>query len=264
MRAHLRIFFLAVLICASTFPAHAVEPIETDGPDFVDSSEAVGKDRLQIEADFVSERSGRDGALRRSVSTPMLARYGISENFELRVDGTLQVHETTRDGGIDSTASGHGDISLGFKWHTQDRDQATNTPAVCWIFDLNTPTGSENFRGHGLRPGLRSVITWDLPDDFSLGAMPGVIHDSRADGQRFTSAILGIILGKRLSERFRVFVESASSQIAHAEDGGVVSAWDVGAGYLLTKDVQIASRFAVGANRNSPAKTLIVELAVRF
>ena len=256
--------FLATVVCALAAPVHAGEPIDTDGPDFVESSEAVGKDRFQVEMDCVSESGRSDAALRRSMSTPTLARYGITENVELRMEGETYVRATTRDAGGDSTASGHGDIALGVKWHTQNRDESKNTPAVSWLFHVDTPSGSEQFRGHGLRPSLRSVVTWDFPQEFSLGVMPGLIRDSTAAGQRFTSGILGIVLDKRFTEHFRMFVESASAQIARAENGGVVSAWDIGAAYLLTNDVQLGSRFAVAANRNTPRNALIVELAVRF
>jgi Putative MetA-pathway of phenol degradation len=255
---------LVALACAMSTPAQAGNPIDTDGPDFVESSEVVPKGRFQIEMDFVSERDQRNAVLRRTINTPTLMRYGIDENVELRLAGDTHVRETTSNSGTDTTVSGHGDLAIGLKWHTQDRDQAKNTPAVSWILHLVTPSGSEDFRGHGIRPSLRSVITWDLPHELSLGVMPGLARDSRADGHRFTSGILGISLAKRLTERFRIFVESSTSQVARAENGGVVSAWDIGTAYLLTDDWQLGGRFAVAANRNSPGSAFLVELAGRF
>jgi hypothetical protein len=245
-------------------PAHGGEPIDTDGPDFVDSSEAVGKDRFQIEQELVFERDRRNAVLRRTIGTPTLMRYGISETVELRLEGDTRIRETTRGSGIETAVSGHGDLGVGLKWHSQDRDESTNKPAVSSILQLDTPSGSKDFRGRGLRPSLRSIITWDLPRQFSLGVMPGLVRDSRADGHRFTSGILGISLAKRLTERFRIFVESSSSQVARAENGGVVSAWDIGTAYLLTDDWQLGGRFAVAANRNSPRSAFVVEIAGRF
>lgn len=255
---------LVALACAMATPAHGGDGIDTDGPDFVDSSEAVGKDRLQIEQDLVSERDRRNAALRRTISTPTLMRLGISETVELRLEGDTLVRATTADSGIDTTVSGHGDLGMGLKWHSQDRDEARNKPAISWILQLDTPSGSKDFRGRGIRPSLRSVITWDLPHEFSLGAMPGLARDSRADGHRFTSGILGISVARRLTERFRIFVESSTAQIARAENGGVVSAWDFGTAYLLTDNWQLGGRYAVAANRNSPGSALFLEIAGRF
>ena len=259
-----QIICLVALALAMATPAHAADPIDTDGPDFVDSSEAVGKNRFQIEQELVSERDRRNAVLRRTVSTPTLMRYGISETVELRLEGDTRVRETTGNGGIDTTVSGHGDLGLGLKWHSQDRDETKNTPAVSSILQLDTPSGSKEFRGRGTRPSLRSIITWDLPHQFSLGVMPGLARDSRADGHRFNSGIFGISLAKRLTERFRIFVESSTSQLARAENGGVVSAWDIGTAYLLTNDWQLGGRFAVAANRNSPSSALFIEIAGRF
>lgn len=255
---------LVSLVCAIATSARAGDSIDTDGPDFVDSSEAVGKDRFQIEQDLVSERDRRNAVLRRTLSTPTLMRYGTSETIELRLQGDTRVRETTGDSGSDTTVSGHGDLGIGLKWHTQDRDEAKNAPAVSWILQLDTPSGSKDFRGRGIRHSLRSIITWELPQPFSLAVMPGLAHDSRADGHRFTSGMLGINFGQRITERFRTFVESSISQVARAENGGVASAWDIGAAYLLTNDWQLGGRFAVAANRNSPGSALFVEIAGRF
>ena len=100
----------AVLVAAIlvSLPAFAREAIDTDGPDFVESSEVVPQGQFQYEVDLVSVRDRRIG----------------------------------RPG-----------------------------------------------KGNGIRPSLRSVITWDLPYDMSLGAMPGIKYDTREHARRFTSAI---------------------------------------------------------------------------
>lgn len=262
MRPHF--LCLVFLVCAVATSARAGDTIDTDGPDFVDSSEAVGKGRFQIEQDFVSERDRSNAALRRTVSAPTLMRYGMGKTVELRLNAEMHIRETTGDNGIDTTVSGRGDWGIGIKWHSQDRDEATNKPAVSSILQLDTPSGSTDFRGHGIRPSLRSIITRDLPHEYSLALMPGLAYDSRADGHRFASALLGINFGRRISERFRMFVESSTSQIARAENGGVISAWDIGAAYLLTDDWQLGGRFAAGANGDSPDRALFLEIAGRF
>ena len=258
------LLWLIVLACTVSVRAQAGDPIDTDGPDFVDSSEAVGRGRLQIEQDFVSERDSHNAELCRTISTPTLIRYGIGETVELRLQGNSHVRETTASGGIDTTVEGHGDLGMGLKWHSHDRDEAGNVPAVAWILQMDTPSGSKDFRGHGMHPSLRSVITWDLPRQFSFALMPGVARESRADGHRYALAMFGVNLGRRITDRFRIFVESSTSQIARADNGGVVSAWDIGAAYLLTNDWQLGGRFAVAANRNSPGSALFLELAGRF
>jgi outer membrane putative beta-barrel porin/alpha-amylase len=135
---------------------------------------------------------------------------------------------------------------------------------VSWILHFDTPSGSDPFKGNGIRPSLRSVITWELPHDLALGLMPGIKYDTGDDGHRFTSAIFGAVLNKRVNDRFRAFVEMSASQIAHARDGGVLADWDVGAAYLINNDVQLGVRTGVAANRNTPNNYVLFELAQRF
>ena len=241
--------------------AWCAEPIDTDGPDFVESSEGVGKGRFQFEAHVVRERGTRAGHDRTIYSTPTLLRFGVSKTIEARVetDGGMR---TTAGG--ETTVSGRADTALGLKWHSQDRAYDTYTPAIAWIIHFEMPSGTKEFRGEGVRPSLRSVITWDLPHDLALGVMPGFRYDTTAEGHRYLSGILGVVLNKRWSESFRTFIESASSQIARGRNGGVISYWDIGAAYLLSPDWQIGARAGVGANDNTPRSQLLFELAGRF
>jgi hypothetical protein len=250
-----------VVVCLSApllaaLPARALDPIDTDGPDFVESSEVVPRGYFQYELDVNSERNRRMVPHTTTISTPALLKYGFAENFELRVapDGYIRA-----DGG-----SGRGDTALGLKWHSQDRDAGHGRAAVSWIAHFDTPSGSSRLRNIGVRPSLRSVITWELPYDLALGLMPGIKYDSAEDGHRYAAAIFGAVLNKRINERLRAFVEFSGRQIAHASDGGVLASWDVGAAWLVTNDTQIGVRTGVAANRNTPNDYVLFEIAQRF
>ena len=263
------LFRIAVLILTVFTAAHEVragKPIDTDGPDFVESSEVVGKGHFQFEADVVSERDRRSATRGTTTSSPTLLRFGVADTVELRVEtqGWMRVTSDNAGGGAGSTVAGTGDTALGIKWHAQDRDSSTHTPAVSWILHFEAPTGSSEFRGHGIAPSLRSVITWDLPHDFALGVMPGVKYGAAPDGHRFVSGVVGLVLNKQWTETIRTFVENSARQIARSADGGVVMSWNIGAAYLVTHDWQIGFRAGVAANRNTPNSQLLIELAGRF
>jgi hypothetical protein len=240
--------------------------IDTDGPDFVESSEVVGKGRFQFETDVVAERDRRDSTRLTTLSTPTLFRFGVTDTVELRVEteGAIRVMDATANGGAPGTVNGRGDTAFGVKWHTQDRDRATNTPAVSWILHFETPSGTGQFKGDGVTPSLRSVITWELPHDLALGFMPGIRYGSTPDGKRVASAISGLVLNKHWTETLRTFIENSAQQIARATDGGVVMSWDVGAAYLIANNWQIGMRASFAANRNTPTNQLLLELAGRF
>jgi len=247
----------------TSLPVWAAGPIDTDGPDFVESSEVVGNARFQYEAELTQERDRRIPSSRTTTATPTLLKYGITDTVELRVqtEGYIRVADESA-GASDSPRTGLGDTALGLKWHSQDRDASTGKPAISWILHFDTPSGTNGFEGQGIRPSLRSVVTWDLPHDLSLGVMPGIKYDG--EGRRFTSGIFGTVLNKRISDKFRAFVELSAPQLARNQNGGTLASWDVGAARLLTDDTQIGVRASVAANRNTPNASLLFELAQRY
>jgi hypothetical protein len=225
-------------------PAVGATPIDTDGPDFVESSEVVGRGRFQIETD--SESTRKVGGRAKETSLTNLLRYGVSETVELRMQRSEEVS------------------AFGLKWHSQDRDPATGASSVAWILHLAAPSYAKQKEVSRLHASIRSVITWELPQDWSLGLMPGIASAASSSGTRYAYASLGVVLGKRLNDRWRVFIESASPQIAQARHGGVVSSWDIGTALLISNDLQIGARISQDLNHNTPSNSLLLELAARF
>src|SRR3954471_8795564 len=159
------------MLAAFAFAAEAAcaaATIDTDGPDFVESSEVVGTGRFQFEADAQAERDQRKSKRITSLGTPTLFRLGVSDTVELRVEteGALRVIDHNGSG---TTTAGRGDTAFGIKWHSQDRERATNTAAISWILHFETPTGTGQFKGQGVAPSVRSVMTWELPHDLAFG-----------------------------------------------------------------------------------------------
>ena len=233
--------------------AAAIEPIDADGPDFVESSEVAPRGRFQVEVDGVWLRAREGGT---SSSTPTLIKYGFREDWELRIAPEGLVRE--------EGVRGAGDTAIGLKWHSHDRDAEKGTPAVSWILHFDLPTGARAVRETGVRTSLRPVLTWDLPHEMSLGVMPGVAIERDDAGRRYASGILGIVAGKRLSETVRAFVELAGERFTSSRHGGSIAQWDVGAAWLLGTETQLGFRAGVGANDRSPARSLLLEIAQRF
>jgi hypothetical protein len=172
----------------------------------------------------------------------------------------------SREVGVDAAGAravrqGIADVSLGAKWHMQDTDGAT--PAVAWLLHLDTPSGASAVRGNGLRPSLRSVINWNLPQDFSLSLMPGLRYGADDAGQRYLSAVFGAVLSKWWTPHWRTFVEFGGEQLARAPRGNLVNL-NLGTAWVLTPDTQVGARLLAGASRLAPNYTLLLALAQRF
>ena len=247
---------------AISFSASAIadeEPLATDRPDFVESSNVVGKGRYQIETGVALERDKVEGGDVRTFTTPTLVRIGVSEVLELRVetDGYTRANNSVAD----ERVTGVSDVALGAKWHFADG--GGSAPAMAMLVHVDVDSGSEEFRGDGLRPSLRVVAEWELPHDMSLGIMPGFVFDKNEE-HRFVSGIFAVTAGMPIADNLRMFGEVSGQTIAHAEDGGCIVTVDVGATYLINNDVQIDTAVSRGVNDNTPEWSVGAGLSIRF
>lgn len=260
---------LAAWVLAATLApqaARAADVIDTDRPDTVESSEVVGKGRFQIETSIASERNHADGVKTRTYTTPTLLRVGVADNWELRLetDGATWAQATDDATLARHTERGFSDVSLGVKWHMQDGDEAGGKPSLGWLLHADVPSGTQAFHGNGVRPSLRFVAEWDLPQEWSLGVMPGVVYDKTDAGHRYTAGILAAVLGKSLTDRLRVFVEVAGEQITARGNGGSVVTFDAGVAYRLTPTVQIDLAVNQALNQTTPDFRWTSGLSVKF
>jgi len=252
----------ALLACLG---AHAADDtIATDRPDFVESSDVVGAGRFQLETGLTFDRRTQDGIAERSRTTPTLFRLGLGDTTELRLetDGRTRVRTVDAGSGAAATVQGWSDLSLGVKWHVQDG--TGTTPGVAWLLHVDTPSGSRALRGQGLRPSLRAAIEWELPEDFSLGVMPGAYLERDADGRRYAGAILAATLGKEWSPRWHSFVEVAGQQIAARRNGGAVVTLDGGLAFVATPSLQFDVEVSRGLSDAAPDLGTGLGVAIKF
>ena len=253
----LRLAALALALSSCALARAGDDAISTDRPDFVESSDVVGAGRFQVEAGVAADRSTRDGVTVRTLTTPTLFRLGVGDTTELR----LETDGWTRERVAGAITHGWSDLSLGIKWHMQDGKDAT--PGIAWLLHVDTATGSQAFRGDGLRPSLRAAIEWDLPDDFSLGVMPGVYLD-RVAGKRFAGGILAATLGKEWSPRWHSFVELAGQQLASKRHGGSVVTLDAGLAFAATPTLQFDVEASHGLTDAAPDLEAGAGVSIKF
>ncbi len=249
--------FACTAVCTAAM-ADEDDRIVTDRPDIVESSDVVALHRLQIETSLAGERA-RGGAQTRA--TPTLLRYGLAQDWELRLESEGRIVERS---GIPGQASerGYADASLGLKWHVQEGKG--NNPGIGVLLHVDSPSGSANLRGIGWRPSLRAVFEWELEADWSVGVMPGLAMLRNEQRERAVGGIFAIVLGKAWNARLRSFVELAAPQIARSHMGGVSTQCDVGLAYQLSPDWQVDAAFSKGLNRNSMAQAWTLGLSARF
>lgn len=240
------------------------EPIATDRPDFVESSDVVGKGRFQLETSLAWERDRTGGVRTRLASTPTLLRIGVGETWELRFETDGRLRLRTEDAGVTTRERGWSDLSVGVKWHQRDGNEETGTPGLGWLLHVDMDSGSGAFRGQGLRPSLRMVAEWEFAGGWSAGVMPGLYRDRDERGRHFVGAILAGVVGKSLTDQLRAFVELSGQQLASNRHGGSVVTLDAGLAYQLERNLQLDVALSRGINRNAPDLGWTVGLSARF
>jgi hypothetical protein len=267
MTAKTRIAGLLAIVSASFVSPLGIaaerDVITTDRPDVVESSRTVGRGRFQIETSVARERDNNAGVKTTTLTTPTLLRFGIAENLELRLESDGYTRMRIRDANTlgDTKDTGYSDVSPGVKWHVADGEGAK--PSIGVLLHADFDSGSRDFRGEGVRPSLRAVFEWELPREFSLGVMPGVIYD-KTEGRRHGAGILAAVLGKSWTERFRTFIEVAAERIASSRHGGSTVTYTTGGAYLVTDSIQVDTAFSWGANSNTPDFAWTVGLSIKF
>jgi hypothetical protein len=265
-----RLFPLAAavycLLAAAGARAGDDDQISPDRPGVAETSQVVGKGRVQLETSLQWERQRDDDLHTRTLATPTLLRIGLGETAELRIetDGRTVVHAVDPFSGAHATVAGYADTSLGIKWHLADRrGEGFSAPSLGVLLHADLPSGSRALRGHGLRPSLRLASEWDLAGGYSLDLMPGMGSDSDDDGRRYGYGILAASLGKELNDHLQGFVELAAPQIARASHGGTQAIVDTGLSWLVNKDCQVDVSVVHGLNRRSPDLGVAVGLSLR-
>jgi len=258
--------WLGLLLCAAGLPVPAADAINTDRPDFVESSDVVDAGRLQIETGVSVERD-RSGTLSSRIrSTPTLLRFGLGHELEARIegDGLLRSRSSDSATGVTSTASGAADVSLGIKWRSAGGDAKTGAPATAWLLHVDVDSGSAAFRGSGLRPSLRFVAEWDLADDWSIGVMPGLMRDTDDNGKHFVAGLFAVTVSTEIAPRWHAFAELAAPRIAPSSRGGTMASFDTGVTYAIGNDMQVDLALLRGLTRQTPDLTVGVGFSIRF
>jgi hypothetical protein len=255
---------LLAFACAAAGAQENDGKLVSDRPDLVETSEVVGKGRVQLESGFLVERERSADEHERTYSMPTLLRVGLSDTVELRIEseGRTVQHRRDKASGERATFAGHADTAIGFNWHLLDAGGMR--PSMSVLVDAELPTGSARLRGEGVRPGLRVVSEWELPGEFELGVMPGLAVENRDESGRYNYGIFGIVLEKGFSERLHGFVEVALPQIARSRHGGTQARFDVGASWFVSDDLQLDTMFSRGLNHRTPYASFTVGLSIRL
>ncbi len=221
---------LTLVMLAAPLVAQGRTPIETDRPDFTESSATIPRGRFQLEAGYTlqSSHAGRTGH-----SLPeTLLRIGLTSGIELRVAQSAVV----RDG-----RSALEDISLGTKLGLAEQRGAR--PQLAVLFASTVPTGGDGTSAEIALPSASLLAGWEIGERWSLGssAIAG-----RGEGDHLELAG-SVVAGYALNDAWRGYAEWFTIQPVQGGAGVRGESYlNGGLAHLLSPVLQLDARAGVG------------------
>ena len=140
------------------------------------------------------------------------------------------------------------DLSLGARWRVVHGDANSHVPSAAWMPDMQ----SADAHNAALRPTMSLSGEWALPNDFSLGVMPGMAVDYSMQGRRQATGTFAVTLGKTWSPQWRTFVDMARDRMASLQIAGVSTSVDAGITFVATPTTQIDFAVTRGLSDTAP------------
>ena len=140
------------------------------------------------------------------------------------------------------------DLSLGARWRVLHGDVSSHVPSAAWMPDLQ----SADVHTAALRPTMSLSGEWALPNDFSLGVMPGMAVDYNTLGRRQSNGTFAVTLGKSWSPQWRTFVDMARDRASALQVAGVSTSVDAGISFVAMPGMQIDFAVTHGLSDTAP------------
>ncbi len=245
------LLLLAVPAGAAQGSASPAEPefIITDRPDFTESTLAVPRRTVQIEAGLTWLR-GSDGT--KTLNLPeTLLRWGVGGKTEVRLGIPDALFQRSPQ-----RITGLSDTYLGFKRELGKYGGFD----LAIIPAINLPTGSAGFSTGGVDPEF--VVAWarDLGGSWAVSGLIGAAW-LRDTGGRNLSPFVTVSVGRPIRGRLSTFLEYAGTFPEHGSDSQLLHH---GYLYLLNRNSQIDIHGGFGLVRAAPDFFIGAGYSVRF
>jgi hypothetical protein len=225
----------------------------------------VPASHLQIETGF-ADWTLQKVASERDVSWAVgetTIKYGLSDRSDIEVDITPWQRASSRGTGVHQSASGFGDIVIGYKHRLTAEDAALQLGALPFV---KIPTAKRSVGKRRWEAGLLIPIGFAIPKSpLSIGLTPEIDWVADGDGHGHHAAMAQVAsLGLAASDKLSVSGElwgqwdwdPDGMTRQYSADGSVA--------YLLTNNVQLDAGANFGLNRSTPDVELYAGASILF
>ncbi len=228
------------------------EPLESDRPDFTETSSTVGRHRLQIESGYTYTQAVAGDPAHNAHDLPeLLVRYGLAERLELRIawdEGIVFDRYSDRHSGHVLTQSGSTDVDFGFKYAISKQDKWR--PQTGLIVSVSAPVGAPFLSSGQVDPRIDYLYGWEFSKKLSLNCSTGNRWTAES-GDRFSQFFQSASLEYELTEKLHVYNEWYVLLYRDSSDNRPQHYYDGGFTYLVTPNFQLDWRAGVGLSEAS-------------
>lgn len=232
-----KILFILLIVSTSIY-SQTTEPIQADRPDQTETPAIVPEGMFQVETGFTFQKNDANS---KSFTLPStLWKYGVNENFELRLIIEFSSEETNNE-----ILNGLSPIYVGFK--VKLADEKGIIPKTSFIGHISLPNmASTKFKTEYFAPEFRFVMQHTLSEKFSLSYNLGAEWDGFSAEPTFiyTNAI-GYSISDKLGSYFEIFgFIPQNTKSNHSVDGGIT--------YLISNNFMVDLSSGFGISKNAP------------
>jgi hypothetical protein len=238
------------LFISSQIYSQETEPIQADRPDQTETPSVVPKGMFQVETGFTFQKND---AISKSFSSPStLWKYGVNENFELRLITEFLLEEINNE-----KINGFTPIYFGFK--VKLTDEKGIIPKTSFIGHISLPNAaSKEFKNEFFAPEFRFVMQHTLSEKMSFSYNLGAEWDGFSAEPTFiyTNAI-----GYSISDKFGSYIEifgfiPQKEKSNHNIDGGIT--------YLINNNFMLDLSSGIGISKNAPKNYIAIGFSFRI
>lgn len=223
---------LITIIC-NTLNAQII----TDRPDQTESSSTIAKGNLQIESGLAFIYNDDSlSSISTFVGPTTLFRYGLTDNFEIRVFNQMEGFKNNTD---TKRTYGLSDLEAGFKLQLL-RKEEVNTE-IAFLSHIIIPSGSLLFSNIEYGIINKLSISHETNENVSIGYNIGYNNYGKGDGDLTYSLALGVAINDKAS-----FYLETYGDLIEFEDH--LSSFDAGITYLVKDNFQLDFSFGTGIN----------------
>jgi hypothetical protein len=224
--------------------------LQSDRPDFTESTSTVGKGVFQLESGYTYTRNPEGKPSLNEHDLPeLLLRYGIAERLELRAEWEGVVWtRSDRNATTPDNETGLTGATFGVKYAITKQD--VWRPETSIIVGVEAPVESPN-QGTGQAGAVVDYLyQWELTERLTLAGSTNHSWTSEANDW-FSFLGQSLTLDYELTERLSVFNEFYALFRHDSDDNGTQCYYNGGLLYLVTKNFQLDWRAGWGLTDSS-------------